>query len=82
LKVFEEMDSFPSCGGDSKVWMRDKVDHHECTAVCVDDLVATLGDPGMMIKVRLETCKFKLKGISDSSEISYHLGCDCFRDDT
>ena len=58
--------------------MRDMGDHYECIAVYVDDLLLASRDPKGIIAVLKDVHKFNLKG---SSAISYHLGCDFFRDE-
>jgi len=54
-----------SSGGDNvikDVWMRDKGDHCECIAVCVDDLLIASKDPDSVVKLLMEKHQFKLKG--------------------
>jgi len=60
------------------IWMRDKGDHCEHIAVCVDDLLIASKDPDSIVKLLMETCQFKLKGTGPTK---FHLGCDFFRDE-
>ena len=64
--------------GEKDIWMRDKGDHCEYIAVYVDDLLLASRDPKGIIAVLKDVHKFNLKG---SGAISYHLGCDFFRDE-
>ena len=57
--------------------MRDKGDHYEYIAVYVDDLAIVSKDCQGIIDKLTKTHKFKLKG---TGPISFHLGCDFFRD--
>jgi len=60
--------------------MRDKGDHYEYIAVYVDDLMILSKDPQPIVdKLQGPPHNFKLKGTGD---ISFHLGCDFFRDAT
>ena len=59
------------------IWMRDKGDHCERTAVCVDDLLTVSKDPNELIEQLTKVREFKLNG---AGEVSFHLGCDFFRD--
>jgi len=58
--------------------MRDCGDHYEDIAVYVDDLLIASKDPSTIIKTLSDEHKFKLKG---TGGVSFHLGCDWFRDD-
>ena len=58
--------------------MRDKGDHWEYIAVYVDDLLIASKDPQAIIDMLEKDYNFKLKG---TGPISFHLGCDFFRDD-
>ena len=71
-----EMGYFP-CKAENDVWMKDCGDHYEYIAVYVDDLLIVSRDPQSIIDQLTKTHKFKLKG---TGEISFHLGCDYFRD--
>ena len=75
--VLRDMGFIPS-RAEPDIWMIDKGDHYEYIAVYVDDLLVVSRDPGSLIDVLLKKYKFKLKG---TGPISYHLGCDFFRDD-
>jgi hypothetical protein len=76
--VLREMGFFPS-RADADIWMRAQADHYEYIAVYVDDLAVASKDPGKITNELIEKHKFKLKG---TGEITYHLGCDYFRDST
>ena len=58
--------------------MRDKGDHYECVAVCVDDLLIVSNKPTDITHDLEITHHFKLKG---TGPISFHLGADFFRDE-
>jgi hypothetical protein len=68
---------FSQCKSDSDIWMRARGDHYEYVAVYVDDLLIASRDPEKIIKELQEKHGFKLKGVGS---LSYHLGCDYFRD--
>jgi hypothetical protein len=63
---------------ESDIWMRDKGDHWEYIAVYVDDLLIASKDPQAIIDMLKKDYNFKLKG---TGPISFHLGCDFFRDE-
>ena len=76
--TLRSMDFFPS-KAEEDIWMRDKGDHYEYIAVYVDDLLIASRDPQSIIAtLESEPINFKLKG---TGPISYHLGCDYFRDE-
>jgi len=75
--VLKEMGFFLS-KAETDIWMRDCGDHYEYIAVYVDDLLIVSRNPQGIIDTFLETYKFKLKG---TGAISFHLGCDFFRDE-
>ena len=77
-EVLLEMGFFPS-RAESDIWMKDCGDHYSYIARYVDDLAIASRDPGAITKELQEKYKFKLKG---TGPISYHLGCDFFRDST
>ena len=52
---------------------------YEHMAIYVDDLCIVAKDPENIINTLQDTHKYKLK---NTGEISYHLGCDFFKDDT
>ena len=70
---------FKPSRADPDIWMRDKGDHYEYIAVYVDDLLIASKDPQSIITA-LESHPnlFKLKG---TGPITFHLGCDFYRDD-
>ena len=51
---------------------------YEYVAVYVDDLAMAMKDPQQFVDVLTDKHKFKLKG---KGSISFHLGCDFFRDE-
>ena len=63
---------------ETDIWMRDKGDHYEYIAVYVDDLLICSRQPQPIIELLENKHMFKLKG---TGEISFHLGCDYFRDE-
>ena len=75
--VLREMGFFPS-RAEPDIWMRDKGDHYEYIAVYVDDLLIVSKKAQSIIDYLEKEAKFKLKG---TGSISFHLGCDFFRDD-
>jgi len=75
--VLGEMGFFTS-KAEKDIWMRDKGDHYECIAVCVDDLLIASKEPDSIIKLLTETHQFKLKGTGPTE---FHLGCDFFCDE-
>jgi hypothetical protein len=77
-EVLIDMGFFPSKAEDD-LWMRDKGDHYEYIARYVDDLAVASKDPGMIMDELMTKYKFKLKG---TGPLTYHLGCDFFRDST
>jgi hypothetical protein len=58
--------------------MREKDGLYEYIAVYVDDLLIAAKYPALITKTLCEQHKFKLKGVGP---LSYHLGCDYFKDD-
>jgi len=74
--VLQGMGFFPS-KADEDIWMRDKGDHYEYIAVYVDDLAIASKDPQPIIDELKNKHHFKLKG---TGPITFHLGCDYFRD--
>jgi hypothetical protein len=75
--VLTEMGFVPS-KAEPDIWMRDCGDHYEYIARYVDDLAIASRDPKAITDALIETYSFKLKG---TGPISYHLGCDFYRDD-
>jgi len=76
LDVLREMGFFPS-KAENDIWMRKKDDHYEYIARYVDDLAISSKDPQAIVDVLQNKYNFKLKG---TGPITYHLGCDFFRD--
>lgn len=74
-EVLRNMGFFPS-KADSDIWMRENNGLYEYVAVYVDDLAFCVRDPSAFLKELEQRYQFKLKG---SGPISYHLGCDFFR---
>ena len=75
--VLRSMGFFPS-RAEPDIWMRDKGDYYEYIAVYVDDLLIVSRQAAKIIEVLEKEHKFKLKG---TGAISFHLGCDFFRDE-
>jgi hypothetical protein len=69
---------FHQTRAEAEIWMRENDGLYEYIAVYVDDLLIAAKDPGSITKVLSEKHKFKLKGVGP---LTYHLGCDYFRDD-
>ena len=63
---------------ENDIWMRDCGDHYEYIAVYVDDLLIVSKNPQGIIDELTGKYAFKLKG---TGPISFHLGCDFFRDE-
>ena len=72
------MGFFP-CKAEPDVWMRKKDELYEYIAVYVDDLAIAAKDPEQITNTLTKEYGFKLKG---TGPLSYHLGCDYFRDKT
>ena len=75
--VLRTMGFFP-CKAEPDIWMRDKGDHYEYIGVYVDDLALVSRNAQGIIDELSITHKFKLKG---TGPITFHLGCDFFRDE-
>ncbi len=60
------------------IWMRARGDHYEYIAVYVDDVIIASKDPKGICESLSVEHKLKLKG---TGPISFHLGCDFYRDD-
>ena len=75
--TLREMGFTPS-KAENDIWMRRIGDHYEYIATYVDDLAICSKDPQAIIDKLQSVYKYKLKG---TSPLSYHLGCDYFRDD-
>jgi len=74
--VLRSMGFFPS-KAEKDIWMRDKGDHYEHIAVCVDDLMIASLIPEGIVKALIDEHNFKLKGTGPTE---FHLGCDFCRD--
>ena len=74
--VLRQMGFTPS-KAENDIWMRDKGDHYEYIAVYVDDLMIASRNAQSIIDVLTKEHKFQLKG---TGAVSFHLGCDFFRD--
>ena len=68
---------FEPSKADSDVWMRKSEDIYEYIAVYVDDLAIASRNPKKITDTLESKYKLKLKGLGP---ISYHLGCDFYRD--
>jgi Reverse transcriptase (RNA-dependent DNA polymerase) len=68
---------FEPSKADSDVWMRKNEDVYEYIAVYVDDLAIASRNPKKITDTLESKYKLKLKGLGP---ISYHLGCDFYRD--
>ena len=75
--ALSEMGFKPS-RANSDIWMQEKDGHYEYVAVYVDDLLIASQDPQVIIDWLEKKNLFKLKG---TGPVSFHLGCDFFRDD-
>ncbi len=69
---------FTPCRSDPSIWMRPCGDHYEYIAAYVDDLAIASRNPKAITDELEDTYQFKLKG---TGAITFHLGCDFFRDD-
>ncbi len=76
-EALHQMGFFP-CLADNDVWIRNAGDHCEHIAACVDDPLIASRNPQAILDTFADTCNFLLKG---SGPITFHLGCDHFRDD-
>ena len=77
LDCLRQMGFVPS-KAEAEIWMRKCGDHYEYIGVYVDDLAIVLQDPKAIVDVLTQEHNFKLKG---TGTISFHLGCDYFRDE-
>ena len=75
--VLRSMEFFPS-KAEPDIWMRDRGDHYEFIAVYVDDLLIVSKKAMAIIEELEKVHAFKLKG---TGTVTFHLGCDFFRDD-
>ena len=77
VDVLRDMGFVPS-KAEPDIWMRDKDDHYEYIGVYVDDLLICSKHPQNIIdELSGPKHQFKLKG---TGPITFHLGCDFFRD--
>ena len=76
--ILSDMGFFPSKAEDD-IWMRRNGDIYEYMAIYVDDLCIVAKDPESIIDTLQNRYNYKLK---NTGEISYHLGCDFFKDST
>jgi hypothetical protein len=70
-------EGFVPSKAESDIWMRDMGDHYEYIAVYVADLAIVSRNCQAIIDSLTKEHLFKLKG---TGPISFHLGCDFFRD--
>ena len=76
--TLRSMGFFPSKAEDD-IWMRDRGDHYEYVAVCVDDiLIASKNPQAIADTLTSPPINFKLKG---TGPVTFHLGCDFTRDE-
>jgi hypothetical protein len=68
---------FQPCKAEPDVWMRRSGDVYEYIASYVDDLAIASKHPEVLLEVLEKVHKFKLKG---SGPMTFHLGCDYWRD--
>ena len=69
---------FSPSRAENDIWMRPAGNAYEYIATYVDDLLICSKDPKSIIDKLQEEHGYKLKG---TGPISFHLGCDYFRDD-
>jgi hypothetical protein len=70
---------FSPSKAEEDIWMKDCGDHYEYIAAYVDDLMIASRDPQAIIdQLEAKPHSFKLKG---TGAMSFHLGCDYFRDE-
>ncbi len=69
---------FEPCKAEPDIWMRRSGNVYKYVAVYVDNLAIAMKDPQQFADVLTDKHKFKLKG---KGSISFHLGCDFFRDE-
>jgi hypothetical protein len=75
--TLRDMGFFPS-KAENDMWMRRNGDVYEYIAVYVDDLAIAAKDPKAIVDILTDKYGYKLKG---TGEISFHLGCDFWRDE-
>ena len=69
---------FTPSKAEQDIWMREKDGLYEYIAVYVDDLLIASKNPQGIIDELTKEHKFNLKG---TGGVSFHLGCDFFRDE-
>ena len=69
---------FTPCKDEPDIWMRKAFPIWEYVAVYVDDLAFVMKDPSSFASMLADRYHYKLKG---TGSISFHLGCDFFRDE-
>jgi len=74
--VLRSMGFFPS-KAEKDIWIRDKGDHYEYIAVCVDDLMISSRTPEVIVNALIDEHSFKLKGTGPTE---FHLGCNFYCD--
>ena len=73
-------EGFKPCLAEPDIWLRISPSgkSYEYVGVYVDDLAFAMEDPQTFVDTLVEKYKFKLKG---TGPISFHLGCDFYRDE-
>jgi Reverse transcriptase (RNA-dependent DNA polymerase) len=71
-------EGFIPCKAEPDIWLRPRNGVYEYIAVYVDDLAIAMADPQTFVNTLEDKHQFKLKG---TGPISFHLGCDFFRDE-
>jgi hypothetical protein len=73
-------EGFTSCKLEPEIWMRSSADNakYEYVGLYVDNLAMAMDNPKTFLDILINKYNFKLKG---SGEISFHLGCNFFRDE-
>ena len=71
-------EGFLPCKAEPDIWLRPNNGVYEYIGVYVDDLAIAMAEPQAFVNILEQKHGFKLKG---TGEISFHLGCDFFRDE-
>jgi hypothetical protein len=71
-------EGFFPCKAEPDIWMKHCGDHYEYVATYVDDIFIAAADPEKLLERLMKVHLFKLKG---TGPVTYHLGCDFFRDE-
>ena len=74
--VLRDMGFFP-CRANPDVWLRKMIDHYEYVGTYADNLQVASKQPQLLIDILRKKYKFTIK---EAGEITFHLGCDFFRD--